>query len=78
MTCGTAMIQQATRAARSGPSVTGRDRRPSGAVAFDGLEIVERHNPMGADAVEHGNEDDLRTWRAAATTAAPVIHGSVS
>ena len=57
--CGNAMIQQATRAADCTPSCTGSEPMPI-EVAFDRLEIVQRHDAVRADAVERGQRQRAR------------------
>ena len=47
-------------------------------VAFDGLEIIQRHDAMGTNAVEQGEIDDFIGGRAASMAAAAVNHGSPS
>ena len=56
--CGTAMTTQASSAALSTPSRTGSEPMPIRCVALDRLEIIERHDPVRADAVERGEDDD--------------------
>ena len=53
------MTTQASFAARSGPSVTGRELKPPSAGRLPApLEIVERHDPMRAETIENGYDDD--------------------
>ena len=48
-------------------------------IAFDGLEIVERHDAVRADAVERGKHEDGRSPAASRViTAAPVNQGRPS
>jgi|GEM_PF-5866863 len=62
--CGTIMIQQASR---TGPFDAELHRQGADAeflVAFDGLEVVQRHDPVGAQAVQDGKDQDARVRQA--------------
>ncbi len=57
-TCGTAITAQASRAARSAPSDDRQRAHAHLPVALDGLEIVQRHDAVRAEAVERGHRHD--------------------
>ena len=75
--CGSAITTQASRAAYS--RRVARQRADAHlAVALDGLEIVQRHDAVRAEAVERGDSDDGQLGRPPVMMAAAVIQGRPS
>ena len=76
--CGTVITRQAMRAARSAPSMTGRERKPSArspSMALKSLSVMMPCAPMPySSAIRSTSTAGAPALR----TAAPVIHGRVS